>query len=289
MSRRNVLGLLGVLMLPAAASAAEQVPTTPPPVLVISREEIKPGSMGAHEKQVTSYLALFNKANVGGYRLGMVPVSGDDNQVLYLERYQSFADLEANRKKFDETFATSPALQSELEALELKAGPMHATQKTSIAVYREDLSYRPNKPDEVAKARYMNVFLVRVKPGQGTDYEDLVKQSNAARAKANLDEHTAAFSVITGAPSGTYMFLSTNRSLTEWDEFRKNFQARNKAIDEALGGELVARQRRAAIAEVVAESWSTLYAFDPKISRPAPWFADFDPDFWKPKAPAVKK
>jgi len=63
-----------------------------------------------------SYLALFNRANVRGSRLGLVPVSGDDNQILYLEGYASFAELEATRNKSDETFAASPALQAELAA-----------------------------------------------------------------------------------------------------------------------------------------------------------------------------
>src|SRR6266545_2634343 len=89
MSTRSTWALLGVLLLSAAATAAQEQTSGPPPVLAIGQEEIKPGSMGAHDKQVASYLALFNRANVGASRLGLVPVSGDDNQVLYLEGYAS--------------------------------------------------------------------------------------------------------------------------------------------------------------------------------------------------------
>lgn len=289
MCRRDVRLLLGVLSLSAAGAAAQEPPPGPPPVLVISREEIKPGSMGAHEKQVGSYMALFNRANVGGYRIGLAPISGDDNQVLYLEGYASFAELEATRKKSDETFSASPALQAELDGLEARTGPMHSSQKTALAVFREDLSYRPLKMDEVAKARYFNVTVTHAKVGRGVDYTAYTKQFNAAREKAKLDEHSAVYQVLSGAPPGTFVTFTVNRSLTEWDTFTKNIQARNKTIDEALGGDVVAAQRRDMAEQIIAESKSSLYAVNPKISRPSPQFAGYDPGFWSPKPAAAKE
>jgi len=293
MSTRSTRALLGVLLLSAAAAAAQEQTSAPPPVLAIGQEEIKPGSMGAHDKQVASYLALFNRANVGASRLGLVPVSGDDNQVLYLEGYASFADLEATRNKSDEIFAASPVLQAELDALDRQTGPMHATQKTLIAVFRPDLSYRPLGTDAVGKSRYFSVTTNRIKPGRYTAYEEYAKQLNRAREKANLNEHTSVYQVVTGAPLGTFVTFSASRSLSEWDDFGRGMQARNKAIDEALGGDVVAQQRRETAETIFADSRSSLYAFSPKISRPSPQIAAADPDFWSPKpafkALAVKK
>jgi hypothetical protein len=124
--------------------------------------------MGAHEKQVVSYLALFNRANVRGSRLGLVPVSGDDNQILYLEGYASFADLEATRNKSDETFAASPALQAELDALDRQTGPMHVTQKTLLP------SIVGPGPLPLARTRWANRYFSlttnRIKPGRYTDH-----------------------------------------------------------------------------------------------------------------------
>lgn len=282
---RSSWALFALPLLSVAAAAQEQ-PAGPPPVLSISQEEIKPGSMGSHEKQVASYLALFNRANVGGHRLGLVPVSGDDNQVVYLEGYPSFAELEVTRKKMEDTFAASPALQAELDALEQRTGPMHATQKTMLAVYRPDLSYRPHGMEGVAKSRYFSVSTSRINSGRTTDYEEWVKQLNRAREKANLDEHTAVYQVLSGAPFGTFMTFFAYRSLSEWDAFGRNMQARNKAIDEALGGEVVVKQRREMAEAIFAASQSNLYAFNPKISRPATQFAAADPDFWSPKVAA---
>ncbi|PYQ22122.1 MAG: hypothetical protein DMF81_13190 [Acidobacteria bacterium] len=270
MRARSTWAALALFLLPAAAAVAQEQASGPPPVLVISQEEIKPGSMAAHEKQVVSYLALFNRANVEGHRLGLVPVSGDDNQVLYTEAYASFADFEATRKKGEEAFAASPALQAEMEALDRQTGPMHATQRTLIAAYRPDLSYRPLGADGVGKSRYFTVTTVRIKAGRANDYEEYTKQYNRARDKANLDEHTAVYQVITGASSGTFIIT-------------RKMQARNKAIDDALGGDLVVKQRRETAEAIFAESRSSLYAFNPRISRPPAQIAAADPDFWNPK------
>jgi len=287
MSNRSIQALLGVLLLSTAAAVAQEQPTGPPPVLSIGQEEIKPGSMGAHEKQVVSYMALFNRANVRGSRLGLVPVSGDDNQILYLEGYASFADLEATRNKSDETFAASPALQAELDTLDRQAGPMHTTQKTLIAVYRADLSYRPLGTDAVGKARYFSVTTNRIKPGRYADYEEYAKQLNRAREKANLNEHVSVYQVLTGATTGTFVSFTASRSLSEWDDVTRGMQARNKAVDEALGGDVVAKQRRETAEAIFADSRSSLYAFSPKISRPSAQIVAADPDFWSPK-PAGK-
>jgi len=283
------LAALGSLAFPAYA----QEPSPMPGVLRIIVEDIKPGSMGAHEKSVASYLAFFSRAQVPMPRLGMVPVSGDQNQVVYLERFSSFEALEASDKKLDTTLAGSPALQAEMEALDRNGGPLHSSQRTMIAVSRPDLSYRPLSPEVVGKSRYVSMTTIRTKLGHGTDYEGYVKQTNRAREKANLDEHTSVFQVVSGAPAGTFVSFAANRSLAEMDTVRAGMSARNKAIDEALGGEEVVRQRRETIEASVMDVRSALYAFNPRLGTPVAQVASADPDFWTPKVPgkalALKK
>src|SRR5262245_50588957 len=97
---------LAPLSLPALA----QEPPAAPPVMRITGEDIKPGQMGAHQKQVAQYLALFSRAQVPMTRIGMVPIAGDENQDVYLEGFPSFAELEAANKKLASTFAAAPAL-----------------------------------------------------------------------------------------------------------------------------------------------------------------------------------
>jgi hypothetical protein len=278
------LAALGSLAFPAYA----QEPTAPPAVMRIIVEDIKPGSMGAHEKSVGSYLAFFSRAQVPMPRLGMVPVSGDQNQVVYIERFPSFAALEASDKKLETTLAGSPALQAEMEALDRNGGPLHSSQRTMIAVFRPDLSYHPLSLDAVGKSRYVSMTTIRTKLGHGADYEGYVKQTNRAREKANADQHSSVFQVISGAPAGTFLSFGANRSLAEIDAFRAGMAARDKAVDEALGGEEVVRQRRETIEASVMDIRSALYAFNPRLGTPMAEVASADPDFWTPK-PALGK
>jgi hypothetical protein len=51
------------LVLAAGAAAAQDIANQgPPPVLGVSREEIKPGKLGPHEKTVALYTQLLAKA-----------------------------------------------------------------------------------------------------------------------------------------------------------------------------------------------------------------------------------
>jgi hypothetical protein len=71
------------------------------------------------------------------------------------------------------------------------------------------------------------------------------------------------------------------RSLSENDALRAGMDARNKKLDEALGGEAVLKARLKLASEIIAQSSTTLYAFNRGISRPSPEFVTADPSFWK--------
>lgn len=289
---RTVLGL--VLLCSPVAFAQE--PSAPPPgMLVVTREQFRPGNMAAHNKLMPPIYAVLDRANVGAPRLGLLPVSGDQNHLLFFEGYSSAADMENTRKKVIETMGAAPAQQAELEALMGKSAPMHESQTVMHALFRGDLSYHPNTREQTGRARYFNVTMLRVNTGRGTDWADYTKQTNAAREKAGLDEHTAVYQVLSGAPAGTFMILSTWRSMSEADDSVRGAAARNQKMTAALGGESVVAARRKTNSELVAQATTTLYSIDRAISRPRPEFVAADPDFWKPKempkppAPVKKK
>jgi hypothetical protein len=290
--RRVTLPFVAVLAALGGAAAAEEAatPPGPPPVLLINKEEIKPGRMGPHEKNAAKFVAIENKANADNYRLGLTPVSGDNNVVLYLEGYGSFEEMEKVQQKFEAAVATNAALQAELDQNTAQGADMHASQKTALAVFRSDLSFRPIRMDDVAKGRYFGITTTRLNIGQTPDYEAYTKALNAARDKANAEwVHTAVYQVLSGAPAATFVTFTVYRSLKEWDENTAKMSERNKAIDDALGGEDVVKGRRKQAREMIAEVSSALYAMSPSISRPGPQFMAYDPGFWKPKAAAETK
>jgi hypothetical protein len=290
--RRVKLPFLVVLAALSGAAVAQEAapPPGPPPVLVINKEEIKPGQMGPHEKNAARFVAIQNKANADSHRLGLTPVSGDNNVVLYLEGYGSFEDMEKAAQKLEATLATNAALQAEMDQMTAQGADMHETQKTALATFRSDLSFRPLGMDQVAKARYFGVTTTRLNIGQTPDYEAYTKALNAARDKANADwVHTAVYQVVSGAPAATFMTFTFFRSLKEWDENTAKMSERNKAIDAALGGDEVVKERRKQAGAMMAEVSSALYALTPSISRPSPQFIAYDADFWKPKPASETK
>jgi hypothetical protein len=275
----------------AAAVAAWAVPALaqeagPPAVIAIGREEIPPGRMPAHERNAAAFVSVLNRAGATSYRIGLVPVSGDDNQVLYLEPYASFADLEQARVQLDRAVTSNAALRAEMEQLQRDNVQLHHSQRTTLARLRADMSYRPNPREETARARYFSVTTTRVKPGRGPDYAEYVKQLNVARAKANIEVHTAVYQVVSGAPTGTFITFTSLKSLKEWDEGFARADRDQKALEEALGGAVVVERRRQLLSDTVAEGQNTLFAISPAMSRPTPQMAAADPDFWMPK-PAV--
>jgi len=280
--------VLGTLILSATAALAQE-PPGPPKVLALAREEIRPGKAGAHAKSVASFIAAVTRADAPLYRIALTPVSGDDNAVVYLQAFGSFAEVEAAHKQFEETVAANAVFKANLERLDREEVDQHASQRTAYYTLRADLSYHPRNAEQTARSRFMSVSTTRIKPGRAPDYVDYIKSLNVAREKAGIDAHTAVYQVLSGAANGTFLSFTSLRSLADIDDIRQKGEQQQKALDEALGGADAVKQRRMLISEIVADGYNTIYAMDPSLSRPTALIAAADPDFWNPKPAAATK
>src|SRR5262249_40552069 len=110
----------------------------PPRVLMIEREEALPGKMTQYESLAVSYAAALERARVATHRVGLNMAVGGDRERIYLSGYDSMDALERAR----EDWAAGP-LRPELEGLREKAAEVLANRQTLLAVYRDELSYRP--------------------------------------------------------------------------------------------------------------------------------------------------
>ena len=283
----SLLGLLAAAPIPAVAQPADI--DAPPPVLVVNREQVKPGRMSAHEKVSAAYTALFAKASPEVDWLGLSPIAGDDNGVLFLSGYPSFAAAEAQHMKVESVLAQNAAYKAEMERLDGQSGEMRNGSQTAWYVYRPALSHNPPKLADVAKSRLVSVATVRVKPGRIPDFMDYYKGLNAARAKANATwVSTACYQSSMGAPAGTFIFFSFAKGMAELDEANVKADERQKAIDTALGGEQVVKMRRELVSDMLVEPATTnLYFVNRAESRPSAQLAAADPDFWNPKPAAA--
>ena len=286
--RLSLLSLSFLILLAAGAAWAQTADSGPPPVLVLGREDVKPGRMGAHEKVSTAYAALFAKASPDDSWLGLTPISGEDNAVLFLSGYPSFAAAEASHSHFEASLAQNAALKAESDRLDAQSADMRNASRTAWFVHRPALSYHAPKMADVAKSRLVRVTTYRVKPGRVPDWNDYVKTLNVAREKAGASWiSSAAYESQVGAAGGTFVTFQFSRAMAEMDELVAKADERQKAIDAALGGDEVVKKRRQLISEILAEPATTnLYVINRAESHPGATFAGLDPDFWSPKPAA---
>ncbi|MCM3906237.1 MAG: hypothetical protein ND866_31505 [Pyrinomonadaceae bacterium] len=253
-----------------------------PPVLLIVREEIKPGMMPAHNRHSASFAGIFDKLKTPNHRIAMIPVAGNENEVLYVTAGESFAELEMMTKQTDKKMAgLNGTAGAELARLEKEASALHSGMRDMLAVYRPELSFKPGV--DVAQMRYFAITTVRVRPGQEDNYSEYVRTViNVAREKAKAETHVAAYQVVAGMPGTTYMFFRPMKSLAEYD-LRIGPRVREAMTDDQK------KKADKMAGESVVVSETSIYAFNPGMSYLPKEFTARDAGFWSPAPEAVAK
>lgn len=275
---RSLLSLFFLILFASPALAQETPPMGPPKVLLIVREEIKPGMMSAHARHSADFVQVFNQLNTSNHRIAMVPVAGNENEVLYITAAQSFAEIETLNRSTDQKMGSANGpMRVKLDALEKEAPGMHAAMRDMLAVYRPDLSFNPGV--NIAQMRYFTVTTTRIRPGFDSVYvENIQKVINVARNKAKADElHVAVFQVVSGAPGGTYLIFRPMKSLAELDN-PVGMKVRAAMSDDQR------KDADKAVRESVMFSEVSTYAFAPSMSYVDKEFAARDAAFWSPKS-----
>lgn len=278
--------LFGSLFLALSAiTALAQKPAErpgPPPVLLIVREEIKPGMMETHSKHSANYASIFNKLQTQNHRIALVPIAGSENEVLYITGADSFAGIEQMTKDTDKRMTTlNASMQGEMDRLNKEAPALHNAMRDMLAVFRPELSFEPSVV--LPTMRYFAITTVRVRPGQEAQYMDYVRSHiNTAREKAKAELHIAAFQIIAGTPGTTFLFFRPMKSLAEYD-LRIGPRVREAMTDE---------QKKMAdkmASESVVFTETSIYAMAPNMSYVDKQFAALDPTFWNPKPQVAVK
>jgi hypothetical protein len=282
--KKSLLFFVVVILLSAFSQVLAQTPASPgpPPVLLIVREDIKPGTMGTHNRHSAEFAGIFNRLQTPNHRIALVPVAGSENEVIYLSGADTFAELEGIQKATDKKMSgASGNMKADLDRLDKEAPALHAGMRDMLAVFRPDLSYSPvvNLPT----MRYFAVTTVRVRPGQEDQYAEYVNNMvKVARDKAKAELHIAAFQIIAGSPSTTYMFLRPMKSLAEYD------LRIGPRVREAMGDDQKKKADKMA-GETVQFSETSVYAMSPQMSYVSKEMMAGDPAFWTPKPVMMAK
>jgi hypothetical protein len=263
--------------------AAQERPMGPPPALLIVREEIKPGQMPAHNRHSAAYAKIFDRLQTNSYRIAMVPVAGNENEVVYVTPLGTFAQMEQMQKDTDKKMgAATGAMRSELDRLDREAPDLHAGMRDLFAIYRSEMSYDPDV--DIAKMRYFAITTVRIRPGMDDAYVDYIRNvTNVAREKAKAELHIAAFQVIAGSPAAagtTYMFFRPMISLSDYD-LKIGSRVRSAMSDEQK------KKADKTVGEVILNTETSVYAFMPQMSYVPKEMIARDAAFWGRKTEAA--
>jgi hypothetical protein len=243
--------LLGGIL---AFSAAAQAPTEPPPILQLIR---RPGA-------VVAPIRPYADARAAVDALGMVSITGPP-EALQIESHQSFASIEDLDK------AVGPIAPAPADPLALSS--------TLIAFYRPGWSYRADQAIRMfPRAHYFHITIYQVRPDAENDLGELVKLRRIGSDSVNLDRPDLAYQVISGAPSGTFVFLAPLTSLKTMDE---------GVAQTPVYAEAAAAARAKTASKVSADGEISrehlLFRVEPRMSYVSDDFAEADRQFWRPK------
>jgi hypothetical protein len=194
-------------------------------MVVIYREEVKPGKAAAHLANETAWAGMMAKAQWPTGWLGTVSLTGP-SEAWFFTGIGSLAEWDKDR-------LAQEAAESLKDSAKYSAQDSDLLTRTSalIGSYRPALSYKPGVP--LPKMRYLNVDTVVVKPGYAGEFAERWREIVAAHTKANVDEHWAVYEITSGAPAGTFMFFYPVDSLATLDQSGEKHRA--AAYRDAVG------------------------------------------------------
>jgi hypothetical protein len=257
------------------AEAQQAPPSSTPPVLVIYREEVKPGRAAAHAANETAWAQGFAKAGVPQHWLGMTSMAGP-TEAWFMSGYASYADLQ----KSEDAVEGTPAMQAIADKFSSLESDLLNRTTAIVATYRPGLSYQPDV--SLPAMRFMQVSVVRVKPGHDREFRAAWRMQVEAHTKAKMDEHWAVYESAAGVADLTFFFIYPMKTLAEVDTSGPMHGA--DGFRTAVG-EAGREQMREATRAAVESEHNYIFRVRPSMSTLPKEWVDADPTFWTVKAP----
>lgn len=279
----NLIAAAAALTLTVTSVAAGQTDesvesqTAPPKLLVLVYQRFSFDKGSDHDKWEIATARACQKLEVPNSWIVLESVTGEP-EVLSFDPFDSFAQLEKPVAEWGPIYATHP----ELGRLQAQINAALVSQRTVIAVRREDLSYRANRID-LSKARFMRVLEVRLHPGRENDFAEAFQKLSAAYAETESDLPWVVYQVNLGLPSPAFLIFVPMKAVGQNDDLLKRRESLHAAESEA------AERMQQIAREAYARTESNLYSINPEKSHVSREFAAGDPEFWTPKPRVTAK
>jgi hypothetical protein len=271
---RFLLGFAVAVSCVSVAAAQEKSTATSsiPKVLQITREFIKPGKSGmVHDKAESAFVTAMTRAKWPQHYLGVTSLSGK-SRALFLTQYESFEAWEKDSAAVQKNSTLASAIDRALMA----DGELLESVDQGVFVFREEMSLRP-RPD-LSQMRFLEVIVFHVRPGHDKQWSEVVKMAKAGYEKAVPDSHWGMFQQVYGGDGGTYLLLTSRKSLSEID----HAFTEDKQFEKAMGEDGM-KKLDELFGASVESSQQQLFALNPRMSYVRDEWIKADPDFWRPK------
>jgi hypothetical protein len=259
------IGLAGT----GLANAQDAKPDlTPPNVLVVESEMLKPGMSGMpHQKSESAFVQAMEKAKSPEHYFGTSSMSGPSRALFFLP-YDSFADWE----KSNAGMMNDSTLAADFDSAMQADGKLLESFTTMVFRYDPDLSISPNV--DLAQMRYLEITVIDIKPGHEAEWKELAKLHNDVYGQVP-NTHFAMWEEYFGNEGGVYIATAPLKSLAEIDEHR------TAAMKAWAGADSDKKKKMQDLeASAFASIHTNLYSMDPKMSYPPDRWKTASPDFW---------
>src|SRR3989449_2831031 len=197
---RTLLALPSLLCIGATATLAQgqALPSSQPALITIYREQVKLGRGTEHERIEAGWPAAFAKAKSPNYYLAMTSLTGP-NEAWFIVPFASNAAV-ADEMKLE---SSDTALAADLARLGRADAEVLTDARAIQAVARTDLSHGAF-PD-LAKMRFWEISIFRVRPGHESDFEAAAKVYGAATDRAATGFSYRVYQITAGLPEPTFL------------------------------------------------------------------------------------
>jgi hypothetical protein len=261
-------------VLAASTAVAQGLPTSQPTQVTIIREQVKLGREVDHARIEAGWPAAYAKAKSPTYYLAMTSLTGA-SEAWFVVPFASNAAAGDDMK----LEATDTVLAAELQRLGRADAEVVNESRTIQTMARTDLSHGAF-PD-MAKQRFWEVSLYRVRPGHEGEFEAAAKAYGAAAERVAPGVSYRVYAVTAGMPAPAFFVFSSVESYAQFDQMTADGQ---KIFQSFTPDELATINKFFTDAEINEET--NRFQLDPQMSYVPAATRATDPAFWLPKRPA---
>jgi len=249
---------------------------TPPKMLLLVHQEFNSGKACERQKLAVAISRACEHLDVPNDWIDLQSLTGRP-EALSFDPFDSFEQVDKAFAFWGQLYAA----HAELARMQEQINALVSSERTIVAVRRDDLGYRPQSID-FSKARFMRVLEVRLNPGHESEFVEAFRILAHAYETIKANTPWVVYQVNVGQPSPTFIVFLPMRALRQNDDL-VNWR---RSLREAQGEEATRRADQIA-RDAYLSTESNLYVLSPEMSHVSREFAAGDPQFWLPKSPAA--